>query len=116
MDIEQAREYCLSKRGAEESFPFDEYNLVVKVAGKMFALIPLDATPQIALKCDPQRALELRDKYKGIEGAYHFNKKYWNTVRLDSDVPDALVRELVDHSWNEVVAKLSRREREALGG
>ena len=114
MDIEQARQYCLSKRGAEECFPFDEYNLVVKTAGKMFALIPLDSPPQIALKCDPERALELRERYHGIEGAFHLNKKYWNTVYLDSDVPGALVRELIDHSWDEVVAKLPRREREML--
>ena len=109
MNIEQAREYCLTKPGAEECFPFDEYNLVVKVAGKMFALIPLDSSPQIALKCNPEKALELRDRYQGIEGAYHFNKKYWNTVRFDSDVPDSLVRELIDHSWDEVVAKLPRK-------
>jgi len=114
MNIESARAYLLSRRGAEECFPFDEFNLVVKVAGKMFALIPLDSSPQIALKCDPERALELRDHYRGIEGAWHFNKKYWNTVRLDSDVPDQLVRELIDHSWDEVVKKLPAKERLSL--
>ena len=116
MNIEEAREYCLSTPGAEECFPFDEFNLVVKVAGKMFALIPLD-TPraQIALKCDPDRAVELRDRYQGIEGAFHFNKKYWNTVFFDSDVPDSLIRELIDHSRGEVIKKLPRRSREALG-
>jgi len=114
MDIESAREHLLSKKGAEECFPFDVFNLVVKVAGKMFALIPLDSSPQIALKCDPERALELRDHYQGIEGAWHFNKKYWNTVRLDSDVPDQLVRDLIDHSWDEVVKKLPLKERQSL--
>jgi len=116
MNIEQAREYCLSKPGAVECFPFDEYNLVMKVAGKMFALIPLDSLPQIALKCNSERALELRDRYSGIEGAYHFNKKYWNTVRFDSDVPDGLIRELIDHSWEEVTAKLPRNKRQEISG
>ncbi|GHV00669.1 hypothetical protein FACS1894159_06880 [Bacteroidia bacterium] len=115
MNIEEAREYCLSKSGAQECFPFDEFNLVVKVAGKMFALIPLDgAGPQIALKCDPERALELRDRYEGIEGAWHFNKKYWNTVYLDSDVPDDLVRTLIDHSRSEVIRKLPLKVRQTL--
>jgi predicted DNA-binding protein (MmcQ/YjbR family) len=69
MDVEQAREYCLSKAGSAESFPFDDASLTVKICGKMFALIPLDAEPQIALKCDPERAVELRERYGGVEGA-----------------------------------------------
>ncbi|MDR0509850.1 MAG: MmcQ/YjbR family DNA-binding protein [Rikenellaceae bacterium] len=117
MDIEQVREYCLAKAGSAECFPFDDVSLVVKVLGKMFALIPLDADePQIALKCDPELAVELRERYDGMEGAYHFNKKYWNTVRLEADVPDGVIRELIDHSYDEVVRKLPRKTREEYFG
>ena len=86
MDIEPAREYCLSKKAVTECFPFDEYSLVMKVMDKMFALIDLESANKICLKCDPEYALELRERYAAIEGAYHFNKKYWNQVFLDGDV------------------------------
>ncbi len=85
MDIETAREYCLSKKAVTECFPFDEYSLVMKVMNKMFALIDLESANKICLKCDPEYALELREHYVAIEGAYHFNKKYWNQVFLDRD-------------------------------
>ena len=90
MDIETAREYCLSKKAVTECFPFDEYSLVMKVMDKMFALIDLESANKICLKCDPEYALELREHYVAIEGAYHFNKKYWNQVFLDGDVDDKL--------------------------
>ena len=90
MDIETAREYCLSKKAVTECFPFDEYSLVMKVMNKMFALIDLESANKICLKCDPEYALELREHYVAIEGAYHFNKKYWNQVFLDGDVDDKL--------------------------
>lgn len=116
MNVEEAREYCISKPLAEESFPFDDTTLVVKVCNKMFALIPLDAPDYIALKCEPEWAVELRERYDSIRGAAHFNKKYWNSVLLDSDVPDALIRQMIDHSYDEVIKKLPRRDREALLG
>lgn len=112
MDIEKAREYCISKKAVTECFPFDEYNLVFKVVDRMFALINLEKPDMIFLKCEPEYAIELRDKYNGIEGAFHFNKKHWNQVHLESDVSDSLIKELIDHSYNEVIKKFTRRQKE----
>lgn len=111
MDIETARNYCLQKKGATEGFPFDEYALVLKIMDKMFALIDLEGSNSIALKCDPEYALELREKYDGIEGARHFNKKYWNRVYLNMDVDDKLIKQLIDHSVEEVLKKFTRKMR-----
>ena len=97
MNVETVREYCLSKKGATESFPFDDVSLVIKVMNKMFALIDLEGANSIALKCDPEKAIELREHYAGIEGAYHFNKKYWNSVRFDSDADDKLINDFRSH-------------------
>ena len=91
MNVETVREYCLNKKGVTESFPFDDVSLVVKVMNKMFALIDLEEANHIALKCDPEKAIELREHYSGIEGAYHFNKKYWNSVRFESDEEQLIV-------------------------
>lgn len=111
MDIETIREYCLSKKGVTESLPFDDTSLVMKVMNKMFALIDLEEANSITLKCDPERAVELREHYSGINGAYHFNKKYWNGVQFDTDVDDKLIKELVDHSYEEVIKKFTRKLR-----
>lgn len=111
MDVEIIREYCLSKKGTTESFPFDDTSLVMKVMNKMFALIDLEEANSITLKCDPERAIELRERYSGIEGAYHFNKKYWNGVYFDADVDDKLIKELVDHSYEEVIKKFTKKLR-----
>lgn len=111
MDVEIIREYCLSKKGVTESFPFDDTSLVMKVMNKMFALIDLEEAKSITLKCDPERAIELRERYSGIEGAYHFNKKYWNGVYFDADVDDKLIKELVDHSYEEVIKKFTKKLR-----
>ena len=118
MNVETVREYCLSKKGATESFPFDDVSLVIKVMNKMFALIDLEGANSIALKCDPEKAIELRehyagieDRYNGIEGAWHFNKKYWNSVRFDSDADDKLIKELIDHSYDEVIKKFTKKLR-----
>lgn len=116
MNIEEIREYCLSKPEVTESFPFDEFSLVFKVMDKMFALLPLELNDRISLKCDPERAIELRETYRGVEGAYYFNKKYWNSVRLDADVPEELVKELIDHSYDEVVKKLPRKQQALIKG
>ena len=105
MNVETIREYCLSKKGVTESFPFDNVSLVMKVMDKMFALIDLEGANSISLKCDPERAIELREHYAGIEGAYHFNKKYWNGVY------DKLIKELVDHSYEEVIKKFTKKLR-----
>lgn len=111
MNVETIREYCLSKKGTTESFPFDETSLVIKVMNKMFALIDLEEANSITLKCDPERAIELREHYSGIEGAYHFNKKYWNGIYFDIDVDDKLIKELVDHSYDEVIKKFTKKLR-----
>lgn len=115
MDVESVVEYCVSKKGTTETFPFDETTLVLKVMNKMFALIPLESIdPKISLKCDPERAIELREEYEGIEGAYHMNKKHWNMVDLQSGISDALIRDLIDHSYELVVASLPKKDRVAL--
>jgi predicted DNA-binding protein (MmcQ/YjbR family) len=115
MNIEELRDHCLSLKGATEDFPFDEFTLVLKVQGKMFGLIPLDnPETQITLKCDPERAIQLRDEYEAITAAWHFNKKHWNTVRIDPSISKALLAELIQHSYDLVVAGLTRKLREEL--
>lgn len=111
MNIESAREYCLSKKATTECLPFDEFSLVIKVMDKMFALIDLEGANKISLKCDPDYALELREHYNSIEGARHFHKKYWNQVFFDGDVDDKLIKELIDHSYNEVLKKFTKKAR-----
>ena len=109
MDIETIREYCLSKKGATESFPFDDVSLVVKVMNKMFILINLEGRNTIYLKCDPEQAIELRERHSAIQGAYHFNKKYWNQIHLLGDVDDKLIRKMIDHSYEEVIKKFTKK-------
>ncbi|BEH00400.1 MmcQ/YjbR family DNA-binding protein [Bacteroides sedimenti] len=111
MDIESARDYYLQKKGVTEDFPFDETTLVIRVMNKMFALIDLESSDKITLKCDPDYAIELREQYPGIEGAYHFNKKYWNQVPFDGTVSDSLIKQLIDHSYEEVIKKFTRKLR-----
>ena len=113
MNIEELREYCLSFKGTTEGFPFDEVNLVLKVEGKMFALIPLDSLElQISLKCDPEKAIELREKFPCVEGAYHFNKKYWNTIYPNREMNDEEVKRWIRHSIDEVIKKLPKYKRD----
>ena len=117
MNIEEFRTYCLNKKGVTESFPFDEKTLVFKVLNKMFALTGLERQPTAAnLKCDPKRAIELREEYDGIIlPGYHMSKKHWNTVVFDSRLPrKKVLLELIDHSYNLVVDKLSKKLRETL--
>lgn len=114
MDIEKLREYCISKKGVTEEFPFGEDTLVFKVGGKMFALTSLDNDLWINLKCDPELAIELRERYPAVQPGYHMNKTHWNTVAIDGSVSDKLVCEWIDHSYNIVVGKLPKKMREAL--
>lgn len=111
MNIESIREYCLQKKATSEGFPFDEVTLVIKVMDKMFVLLSLDKLDFVAMKCDPEYAIELREQYSEIEGAKHFNKKYWNQIDLSGHVPDAVIKELIDHSYNEVIKKFTRKLR-----
>lgn len=110
MDLEEFRELCLSKKGVTEEFPFGPENLVYKVMGKMFALLPLDRVPpQGNLKCDPERAIALREEYEGsIFGAFHMNKVHWNTVVMDR-LPPQLIRDLIDHSYERVISGLTKK-------
>jgi predicted DNA-binding protein (MmcQ/YjbR family) len=106
---------CSAKPGAVEDYPFGDEVAVFKVAGRMFALVPLGAAPPSAsLKCDPGLAIALRDRYAGITPGYHLNKRHWNTVVLDGSVPGEEVLELIDHSYDLVVARLTRAERDRL--
>jgi predicted DNA-binding protein (MmcQ/YjbR family) len=115
MDLESFREYCLSKPGATEDMPFGEDVLVFRVGGKMFALASLDEIPATAnLKCDPDLALELRDRYEQVRPGYHMNKKHWNTVEIDNGIPDAEVRKMIDHSYELVVKRLPDAKRKLL--
>jgi predicted DNA-binding protein (MmcQ/YjbR family) len=115
MDLQELRDYCLSKPGATEAFPFGEDTLVFKVLGKMFALVSVSSSDWVNLKCEPERALELRAAYEEIRPGYHMNKRHWNTVQLDGRLSRAQVEELVDHSFECVAAGLSRATRRALG-
>ena len=116
MNIEEFREYCLSKPGVTEGFPFDESTLVFKVMGKMFALTDLVDAFALNLKCDPERAVQLREEYDAIKPGYHMNKKHWNTILVDGSMSDKLLRELTDHSYDLVVAGLPKKVREELQG
>jgi predicted DNA-binding protein (MmcQ/YjbR family) len=115
MNLETYYEYCLSKKGVTENFPFDEDTLVFKVGGKMFALSSLNqwekGQPSINLKCDPERAQELRAEYDAIQPGFHMSKIHWNTIKINTDVSDALVKELIDHSYELVFKSLSKKIR-----
>jgi predicted DNA-binding protein (MmcQ/YjbR family) len=111
MNIETIIEYCLTKKGAVEDLPFDEETLVFKVGGKMFALIPLEKIPlQINLKCDPEKALELREQFEDVQPGWHMSKKYWNTIILDGNIRWNDLKEWIDHSYDEVVKGLKKSE------
>ncbi|MEX0608034.1 MAG: MmcQ/YjbR family DNA-binding protein [Balneolaceae bacterium] len=114
MNIEVFYEYCMSLPGVSEDFPFNENTLVFKVMGKMFALTDVDEFESINLKCDPVKALELRASYEEIQPGYHMSKKHWNTITMDGFLEDELILELIRHSYNLVVAKLPKKDREKL--
>lgn len=115
MDVEACRNYCLSKKAVTEEFPFGPQTLVFKIKGKMFGLIGLDHQPlQMSLKCDPEKALDLREEYSGlITGAYHMNKKHWNSI-LPQSLPPVLVKELIDHSYQLVVKGLTKKQQQEI--
>ncbi|TNC27059.1 MmcQ/YjbR family DNA-binding protein [Amycolatopsis alkalitolerans] len=115
MKAAELKRTCLGLPGAREEFPFDEGTSVFKVAGKMFALSALRGTPlRVSLKCEPDLAVQLRQEYPAITAGYHLSKRHWNTVLLDGSVPGRLVREMIEDSYDLVVAKLPRREQEKL--
>lgn len=106
MNIEELREYCLSKEDATESFPFDFVTLVFKVSGKMFALTNTDGEFTINLKCDPEKAIDLREHYPSVVPGWHMDKKHWNTIMVDGSVTDEQLKEWITDSYNLVVEKL----------
>jgi predicted DNA-binding protein (MmcQ/YjbR family) len=106
MNIEQLREYCIQKKGVTEEFPFDEETLVFKVMGKIFAMTNLEGEWELALKCDPEKAVELREQYPAIRPGYHMSKIHWNTIAMDGSLSERLILELIDYSYELVVAKL----------
>lgn len=120
MNIQQFYEFCLSKKGVTEHFPFDEDTLVFKVGGKMFALSSLkeweNGTPSLNLKCDPQKALELRAEYEAINPGWHMSKIHWNTIDCNSDVPDKMMYELIHHSYELVFTSLSKKNQTEILG
>ncbi|HZF99832.1 MAG TPA: MmcQ/YjbR family DNA-binding protein [Chitinophagales bacterium] len=117
MNIEFLREFCLSKPGVTEGFPFDEDALVFKVMGKMFLLMSLGSKPlTMNVKCDPGLAVELRERYpEAVTGAFHMNKKHWNSVNCESGLIDDELKEMIDHSYALVVKGLPKKDREKLG-
>ncbi len=114
MNIESFRNYCIHKKGVTEEFPFDEDTLVFKVMNKLFALTSLkrweEGDHSVNLKCDPDRAEELRAQYDAIYPGYHMSKKHWNTVDFNRDVPDKMIYELIDHSYELVVKGLTKKQ------
>ena len=112
MDLAEFRDYCLIKPGANEETPFGPDVLVFKVGGKMFALAALDAVPTtVNLKCHPDLALDLRDRYEQVKPGYHMNKKHWNTVEIEGGIPAGELRKMIDHSYQLVVESLPKATR-----
>ena len=115
MNVESFRDYCLSKAAATEGTPFGPEDIVFKVEGKMFGILALDEVPPRAnLKCDPDLALELRDRYEQVQPGYHMNKKHWNTVVLDGVIPEKEIQKMIDDSYALVVQSLPKARREKL--
>lgn len=116
MDADELKAACLDLTGAQETFPFGPETSVFKVGDKMFALSALDAAPlSVSLKCEPELAVRLREQYPEITGGWHLNKRHWNTVRLDGPLPDRLVLDMIEDSYDLVVASLPREQRTRVG-
>jgi predicted DNA-binding protein (MmcQ/YjbR family) len=111
MDIETIKAYCAAKKGVTSDFPFGDDTWVYRVMGKIFALIPLDASPRMNLKCDPAFAEILRQTYAAVTPGYHMNKKHWNTILVDDTIPDDEILEMIDHSYEVFAKGLTKAER-----
>lgn len=115
MNIEELREYCLSRKKVTESFPFNETTLVFKVAGKMFLLVDIESKPvSFNVKCDPDKAVMLREKYSCVQPGYHMSKIHWNTIECDGSVNHKLLKEWIDHSYEMVVKSLPKAAQKGL--
>ena len=119
MDLQTYHEYCISKKAVTEHFPFDNDTLVFKVGGKMFALSSLkeweNGTPSVNLKCDPETAEELRASYNAIVPGFHMSKTHWNTVMINDDVSDKMLREMIDDSYNLIIKSLTKKLQAEIG-
>ncbi len=109
MHIEAYRNYCLEKPNTTESFPFDDKTLVLKVAEKIFTLATIEPFERINVKCNPTKAITLRKNYNSIQPGYHMNKKHWNTILLNGELSDKQIYKYIDHSYNLIIASLSKR-------
>lgn len=114
MNIEELREYCLQKPGVTEDLPFGDQTLVFKIGGKIFLLTGLEQGNRFNVKCDPERAVELREQYDAVIPGYHMNKKHWNTVYMDGRLTRSLLHELIDHSYELVLNSLPKTQRELI--
>jgi predicted DNA-binding protein (MmcQ/YjbR family) len=114
MNIEELRDYCLQKKGVTESFPFGEQTLVFKVGEKLFLLTNLTEGNRFNAKCDPERAVELREQYDEVIPGYHMNKKHWNTVSMDGRLTTKQLHEMIDHSYQLVLNSLPKKTREQI--
>lgn len=114
LKLEQFRKYCLSKKGVTESFPFGESTLVFKVSDKIFAITSFENPLSVNLKCDPEQAVDLRERYEEVQPGYHMNKKHWNTVNFEGKISDIELMKLIDHSYELVVKSLSKKLRDEL--
>lgn len=120
MNTETLREYCITKAGVTESFPFDEVTLVFKVGvagtpGKIFAMLDTEGRPTtLALKCEPERAAQLREEFAAVQPGYHMNKKHWNTVTIDGSVRSSELYDWIDHSYDLVRKSLPKAVRDQL--
>ena len=112
MNIEEIRLYCIAKKAVTESFPFDEDTLVFKVMGKMFALVSISEPESVNLKCDPEYAIELREKFTSVRAGFHMNHKHWNTVLFNDDASDKLIYQLIDHSYEMVIKGFTKKLRQ----
>ncbi len=117
MNVEELYDYCLSIPEAEATTPFDDVTLVMKVCGKMFALIPLDADSlSVSVKCQPEEAVRLRERYACVEPAFHMNKTYWNTIYITGEMPDDELKKWIRHSVDEVIKKLPKTKQKEYYG
>ncbi len=114
MNFSDIYDHCIQKKGAQETFPFGEQILVFKVGNKMFALIDVDNSNSVNLKCEPEKAIQLREQYQGVLPGYHMSKVHWNTVLLKEDVPDSLIKSLMDHSYDLIYNSLSKKVKQEI--
>ena len=114
MHIEGLRDYCIKKPGVTEELPFDDVTLVFKVMGKVFLITSLETFTSFNVKCDPEKAIELREQYDGVLPGYHMNKKHWNTILMDGSIPDKQALQWIDDSYQLVASKLTKAQKEAL--